>query len=108
SLRMSTWGFFAIQVFLTLTGGTVSIAPCTLRLTGAAGRGGCARRPEGAHGHAAAPEAQSAVAARRPLPSSPIVPGASALPPAAARAVPERACRAPSPDRSAAPRSGGA
>src|ERR1700737_4974201 len=28
SLRMSTWGFFAIQAFLTLTAGTVSIAPC--------------------------------------------------------------------------------
>src|SRR5256885_13837051 len=30
SLRMSTWGFFAIRVFLTLTGGTVSIAPPVL------------------------------------------------------------------------------
>src|SRR5438309_10003411 len=55
SLRMSTWGFFAIQVFLTLTGGTVSIAPCTLRLTGSPALPAAAGAPAGRRGPMAMP-----------------------------------------------------
>src|SRR5205807_2525206 len=104
SLRMSTWGFFAIRVFLTLTGGTVSIAPPVLgpspALPAAAGPPTRRREPMAlpARGHR---DLLAPLAGRPLLP--PLCPAS-----AAARAVPERACRAPSPDRSAAPRSGGA